>query len=408
MKSRAYDAKKDREAAVRIWREVGWIDGPESEKGFDVFLSAGSARLAEVDGGPECMVNTCPGTLRYMGEEVPTCCVSGVTTSHVAKRQGLASRLLAECLAAEAEGGSSLAALGAFDQGFYDRLGFGTGGYDHWCTFDPAQLVVPTPTASPKRLTIEDAERIHRSRLRRERGHGAITVTSSSMTHAEILWSDNGIGLGFAGDDREITHHVWLTTKSPGGAPYRVSWMAYETKEQFLELMGILRSLADQVTSIRMREPAGIQLQDLLWQPFRYRRLTREAKHQQLMTASAYNQFRILDLEACIRQMRLDGKAVSFHLELLDPIRELAPEKAQWKGVGGEYTVHLGADSTLEPGRTGSLPTLRTTVNAFTRLWLGVQPASTLSWTDRLEAPTDLLTSLDRLRLPRPTSDWEF
>jgi hypothetical protein len=48
-------------------------------------------------------------------------------------------------------------------------------------------------------------------------------------------------------------------------------------------------------------------------------------------------------------------------------------------------------------------------VGAFTRLWLGVRPASGLAITDDLCAPPALLDQLDRvLRLPEPKPDWDF
>jgi hypothetical protein len=49
------------------------------------------------------------------------------------------------------------------------------------------------------------------------------------------------------------------------------------------------------------------------------------------------------------------------------------------------------------------------TVNAFTRLWLGVRPASSLAVTDHLRAPEALLRELDRgLCLPQPHMGWEL
>jgi len=55
------------------------------------------------------------------------------------------------------------------------------------------------------------------------------------------------------------------------------------------------------------------------------------------------------------------------------------------------------------------LPTLEATVNAFTRLWLGVQPASGLAITDDIAGPPELLAALDRrLRLPAPHMDWNL
>jgi hypothetical protein len=65
--------------------------------------------------------------------------------------------------------------------------------------------------------------------------------------------------------------------------------------------------------------------------------------------------------------------------------------------------------SGLESGRDASLPTLRAGVGAFTRLWLGVRPATGLAVTDRLVGQRELLAGLDEaLRLPDPRPDWDF
>ena len=80
-----------------------------------------------------------------------------------------------------------------------------------------------------------------------------------------------------------------------------------------------------------------------------------------------------------------------------------------WRGSTGEYVVTLGKSSGAERGSDESLPTLKTTVNAFTRLWLGVRPATALSYTDDLETPAELLEALNEvLRLPAPHPDWDF
>lgn len=408
MTYRPYEPKKDRDAVLRIWREVGWIDSSKGEKAFDVYLSSGQVRVADVDGSPECMVNIGDGALHYLGEDIPACCVNGVTTSHIAKKQGLASRLLADALALYAQGGAEVAALGVFDQGFYDRLGFGSAAYEHWCTFDPAQLEIPVKARTPKRLGVEDWERVHRNRLARLRFHGAMTLSPAEITRAEMMWSDNGIGLGYVDDAGELTHHMWLTASSPEDGPYRVMWLAYQSGEQFLELLALIRNLGDQVTSIKMHEPGPVQLQDLLRHPFRMRRITRNAKDEQRMGASAYWQIRILDLPACIARLRVDAKPLSFNLHIDDPIESIGPDHADWRGVGGDYSVTLGPESSAVSGTDPELPTLHASIGAFTRLWLGVRSATGLSWTDALEGPPELLAALDGLRLPRPSSDWDF
>ena len=55
-----------------------------------------------------------------------------------------------------------MAALGMFDQGFYDKLGFGTGAYERELTFDPGILDVELPKNDAVRLTRDHAERCMR------------------------------------------------------------------------------------------------------------------------------------------------------------------------------------------------------------------------------------------------------
>jgi len=409
MTIRPYDAEKDREAVARIWREVGWIEDEKEEKGLDVFLQCGRSLIGELNGEAECMANTDPGSMKYQDEEVPACCVTGVTTSRVARKQRLATSVTAEALRLAAEDGHAVAMLGIFDQGFYDRLGFGTGSYEHWYTFDPAQLKNVGSPRIPIRLTKDDWDEMHACRLRRHRSHGSVSILSPELTRSEAIWSTNGFGLGYRDRSGTLTHHVWCSTKDPEGGPYRIAWMACRTREEFLELLGLLRNLGDQVHSIRMHEPGGLQMQDLLHEPFKRERLTKASKHEHRVNAYAYLQARILDLHECISRTHLTTAGVAFNLVLTDPIEDHVSPGSGWRGIGGEYTIRFDEDSEASGGLTDGLPTLRASVGAFTRLWLGVLPATGLAWTDNLSAPEELLAALDRsLRLPAPANDWDF
>ena len=98
-----------------------------------------------------------------------------------------------------------------------------------------------------------------------------------------------------------------------------------------------------------------------------------------------------------------------FNLALHDPIERFLDEGAPWRGISGDYVVALGPHSGAELGRDETLPTLTCSVGAFTRLWLGVRPATGLAVTDELEGPEELLRELDGvLRLPEPKLDWDF
>ncbi len=406
---RKYEPSKDRKAVTRIWRESGWIDKKEHEQALDAVIAGSRTLVAEVNSEAECMVNSCDGILRHLKQDIPVAIIGGVSTSRIARRQGLASGLVAQSLVEEALAGMKVALLGMFDQGFYDQFGFGNGTYEHWYSLDPADLLVDVKPRVPVRLTVEDWEEIHRSRLGRLRRHGSCSLLPAQTTKAELIWSKNGFGLGYRDGEGELTHHFWVTTKEVEHGPYEVLWMAYRTREQLYELLGLLKGLADQVHSIRVYNPAGLQLQDLLRHPFRSRRVTKNSKHENTIFSAAYWQARIVDLPGCLDLTQLDSDEVRFNLVLTDPINRFLESHSKWDGQAGEYIVGLGRQCYATPGKEQTLPTLNISVNAFTRLWLGVSQASALAWTDDLTGPQELIESLDRtLCLPSPHMDWDF
>ncbi len=408
MTYRAYDAERDKTAAHRIWRETGWIEEGQ-EEAMDTFLQAGRAMVAEVDGEAECLVASAPGEMRYLEETLPFAAVTAVTTSRVARKQGYARELTARVLAADAADGALVAGLGMFEQGFYNQLGFGTGSYEHWVGFDPARLRLGVEPRVPRRVTADDWRAVHASLLARRRVHGSVAFAPPEMVQGEMRWAKTGFGLGYYdGPDGELTHHLWCRAKGEYG-PYSVSWMAYQTLDQFLELMALLRNLGDQVRLVRMREPPGVQLQDLIVQPFKERQITERGQFEARMSAAAYWQVRICDLAGCLCHTHLRGGPVCFNLELSDPVARFLQEDAPWRGIGGSYVVQLGETSGAIEGQDALLPTLRASAGAFTRLWLGVGPASGLAATDELDGPPELLSDLERvLSLPVPRVDWDF
>jgi hypothetical protein len=225
-------------------------------------------------------------------------------------------------------------------------------------------------------------------------------------------WGENGFGIGFRDDpDGGLSHHAWLCTKDVESGPYSVWWMAYRTRAQFHELLSVIASWADQIHVVKLDQPSGVHLQDLIERPFRSQRQTKDGKHEVRASAAAYWQVRILDLAGCLEKTHLDPGVpdLSFNLTLDDPVEPFLDAREGWRGIGGEYVVTLGPISSAVPGSESGLPRLEATVNAFSRLWLGVLPASSLAWTDRLEGPPELLRALDRtLCLPSPHPDWEF
>jgi hypothetical protein len=351
--------------------------------------------------------------MRLYGSDLSMSAVTGVTTSMLGRRQGLALRTTAELVAREADLGLTLSGLGMFEQGYYDLLGFGTCGYEHWMRVDPSHLRIPgeRPERLPVRLSLDDAREIHECRLSRMRRHGSCCLLAPETTKAEMRWGKNPIGLGFRDEHGSLTHHVWMCSREPEHGPFYVQWLCYRNWEQLLELLWLISNLREQVDVIEMGEPPCIQLQDMLSQPIKTWRLSRKMKLDQGVLAIAYFQFRMLDLAVCVAATRLPGvKELSFNLSLDDPIAGLLEEREGWKGVAGEYVVSLGEVSSAISGTRDGLPVLRATVNAFTRLWMGTMKASGLAVTDSLEGPAELLEQLDQAfaPVPSPRPDWDF
>ena len=399
-----YESDRDLDAIIRIWREVGWLDSSEGERrALEAFLSTGHGRVAIVDDAAKCLVHWTPGSIRYVDRNLPLCVITAVTTGRVGRKQGLATALTAAALVDGAASGAAVSALGMFEQGFYDRFGFGTGSYEHQLTFDPGSLNIDVPYRRPIRLTSEDWADVHVAMTGRLRSRGGVVLDPPRIMEAELGWMKSPFGLGYLTDGR-LTHLVMGSAVSENG-PYRIPWMAYETAEQLLELLALLKSLADQVSSVKMTEPPEIQLQDLLRNPIRQRIRTEKSVHETNHRALAWWQLRILDLAACVEARRWQGEDVAFSLDLRDPLDDLIANA----GIGGEYTVTVGDPSGVTPGRAKGLPVLSATVNAFSRAWFGVRPPTSLAITDDLQAPPELLAALDAaLTMPPPRVGWSF
>ncbi|MFO7848315.1 MAG: sterol carrier protein domain-containing protein, partial [Spirochaetia bacterium] len=209
------------------------------------------------------------------------------------------------------------------------------------------------------------------------------------------------------------SHLLWIFPKGEYG-PYSISFMAYQSWEQFIELLGVLRSLGDQVRLVEMVEPAPFNLQGLLDKPVRAQIVTKGGEFENITTAEAFQQVRILDLGQCISALSFPNtEPVSFTLELADPIGGFLEDRDGWRGLSGTYTLTLGPVCELieglRTGENGALPHMKAGIGALSRLLFGVLPASVLSAADKMEAPEELIERLDNLiRLPEPHFDWYF
>jgi GNAT superfamily N-acetyltransferase len=403
---------EDLAAVQRIWREVGWVDDDDEAAAIEPFLAGTSAaRVAVLDGEAEASATVHAGRLLHTATDLPTAVVSSITVSRVGRKQGLARTLLAEVLQDAAADGAVVSILGMFEQGFYDTVGYGTGDEMLFHRFDPSSLSDALPHRAPVRLATSDHVEVAACMATRRRTHGGVAIDDPAMRAAELAWMKPGFGLGYRDDAGTLTHFLWCRTKGENG-PYTVTAWAWQDDQQLRELLGLLRSFGDQVRTVRVEEPAELQLEVLVTQPNQQLIARRGGEHESGTIADAWWQARILDVPACVAALRTAGPTVAFDLELTDPATRWTALRPQgWQGVAGHWRVTLGPNgSTAEPGlpRDG-VPGLRCSVNAFTRLWLGVRPPTTLATTDDLVATPGLLADLDAaLRLPRPHPGMDF
>ena len=90
---RAYDAERDRDAIIRVWREVHWITSDEQAKWAPQFFETSRTDVAEVNGEVECQASSTDGTFRYLDEDLSMSAIVGVTTSRIAGNSVLPSGL---------------------------------------------------------------------------------------------------------------------------------------------------------------------------------------------------------------------------------------------------------------------------------------------------------------------------
>ncbi len=408
---RQYEAERDADSIRRVWNEIGWLD-PENRSHQELaplFYSLGSGYVAEVNGHAECSAFTCPGAYRHLEQDLPFAAVSAVTTGLVARKRGYATRATAMAVAEVARQGALASGLGMFDQGFYDRLGFGSGPYDYYVHFDPAHLEAPVKARTPIRFSAEDWEAVHAGRLGRKRGHGAVSLTPAAYTRIAMAWSKGGHGLGYRDETGALTHGFWYSGEHLEHGPLDVEFLIYRDGHDLLELFDLMRHMGEAVRSIRLIEPSGFQVQDLMKDPGRTMQARGTSKYPVKVEAHAWWQIRLLDIPGALAATYLAaGNGLRFNLHVTDPISVFA-EETGWGGVAGEYTITLGEPCEAARGSNPALPTLHGSINAFSRMWFGARPATGLALTHRLEGPEDLLKQLDAaFCLPHPCPEWIY
>ncbi len=191
MSIRMYDPKKDNEALHRIWQETGWISNEKREKdAVDIFAGASHGLVYDINGEAESAVLSMPGVIRHTGTDLNFGVITAVTASRIARLQGFTSDLVTASMLHNIQKGADVLGLGMFEQGYYNRFGFGTGPYENWFFLDPASLNIPGKPRMPIRIGKDDWDDVHKNRLARKRGHGSVNIYPADYTQAEMKWSE--------------------------------------------------------------------------------------------------------------------------------------------------------------------------------------------------------------------------
>ncbi len=409
----AFSYERDMEDVLRVWTETGWFDGEDRERKYiESFFQANDGRsvVARLNGHAESVVHRALGTMHFDQTQVSLGGVTAVTTSRIARRLRFASRLTARTVAHLGDEGVAVALLGMFEQGFYDRFGFGVGPYENRVFVYPGDLDVPVRYRTPERLDFdEQIDEIHEAMVNRMPRHGGIVVGGERFTKAGSQLEDEISTYGYR-TDGVLTHFLSVLTKGENG-PDRVIRMAYETKQQCFELLRLIQEWGDQVDCIRFVEPVWMQVQDFMKQPGREYRRTKDTPNAMKIDADAWWQLRIVDLDMCIKAMRVPSTDLSVIVELEDPIEPHLIQsgyEGDWKPLSGTWRLSFGSAQGAE--RVEAMPDvdLRTSVNALSRWWLGVVSANTLHAMGQFQSEPDVVEALDALtaHLPTPQIGW--
>ncbi len=409
---RDYQTDTDLEPLFNLLREIHWVDKEDSMQDLDKFLKSGRTIIGSVNGSLECLTGSYTGSMRYLAEDIPLSAVTYVATGLAVRRRGLAKRLTANLLANDALDGASLAMLGVFDQGFYDKIGFGSGAYQFnvRCDLGDMRTVKPVKKLPPAiRLTHNDAHSMHSAMLKRKRGHGSCNIFTHSFTEYECKSTKNSFGLGYKDTNGQLTHFLFGEIEDEDG-PLFVTMMAWQTQEQLIELLSLLSTLGDQICIANFVQPRDIQIQDLLTRPLKNYETRGNDKYSTGISAISEWQVRILNLQDCMSKTHIPNKSYEFNLLLKDPISAQLSQELHWQGLGGEWTVGIGRESYAKRGFSDKLPNVKASIGAFTRLWIGSATASGLSVTDDLSAEPCVIEKLDELfsQIPMPMREWGF
>ena len=345
-------------------------------------MDAGSACVTRIDGDAECMVvwRTRPKS-DISRKDLPFSAVAG-RPSHPASHEnkglaGTTHRTLGRTRSKRRA--HSYQGLSFFEQGYYDRLGFGTAQYEDWIGFDPALLNVPFPARPPKTIHHRRLRtRMHQSRLASKKTNTAfVTFPDPNMDPQRQMRHQERLRPRATSTKPQTKSHTTsgaATTTMQNTAPTSSNGWLTRPPEQFLELMGIIRS-PRRSSPNDQHEPAPPHPDTRPPQrnPSKTEWTTSKSKF------ATFSRSHRLLAKPHQRPTQMPRKntpprapTTQFNLQLTDPIDDFLPEDETWKSTTGPIHHHPRTRILRDPRHTKKTSqTLKTTTSAFSRMWLG-------------------------------------
>ncbi len=86
MKLRYFNFEKDFDKIFQIWQEVGWIkDDEKQNEALKYFVKGSQGKVALLKDQVEGYVNSTPGHIQYLDEELSLQAITSVTISRIAR-----------------------------------------------------------------------------------------------------------------------------------------------------------------------------------------------------------------------------------------------------------------------------------------------------------------------------------
>ena len=116
-----------------------------------------------------------------------------------------------------------------------------------------------------------------------------------------------------------------------------------------------------------------------------------------------------ITVEKIFQSVEYKIKSIDHNCYKLNDIESYLEDNSEWNGVGGDWIVCLGEESSAMEGRDDSLPSASAMVNDLSRLWFGSASAEAVALTGNFKASSDLIAQINTIvQLPAPIADWDF